>query len=43
MNLSDIADQYADRFLIKYSPRLLPGQIKALKAIPTAVEHRPPV
>ncbi|MGI2030508.1 transposase zinc-binding domain-containing protein, partial [Endozoicomonas acroporae] len=33
MNLSDIADQYADRFLEKYSQRLLPSQLKALNAI----------
>ncbi|WP_422491584.1 IS91 family transposase [Endozoicomonas sp. ALE010] len=33
MNLSDIADQYADRFLEKYSQRLLPRQLKALNAI----------
>lgn len=33
MNLSDVADQYGDRFLEKYSQRLLPSHIKALKAI----------
>ncbi|WP_257263739.1 transposase zinc-binding domain-containing protein [Endozoicomonas sp. ONNA2] len=33
MNLSDIADQYADPFLEKYSQRLLPSQLKALNTI----------
>ena len=38
MNLCDVADQYGDRFLKKYSHRfqkkcLLPSQLKALKAI----------
>ncbi|WOG30138.1 IS91 family transposase [Endozoicomonas sp. 8E] len=33
MKLSDIAAQYADRFLEKYSQCLLPGHIKALQAI----------
>ena len=33
MNLSDIADQYADGFLEKYSQRLLPSQLKAFNAI----------
>lgn len=33
MNLSDIADQYGDRFLKKYSQHLLPSHLKALKAI----------
>lgn len=33
MKLSDIAAQYGDRFLEKYSQRLLPGHIKALQAI----------
>ncbi|WBA81684.1 hypothetical protein [Endozoicomonas sp. GU-1] len=32
MNLPDIADQYADHFLEKYSQRLLPSQIKAFNA-----------
>lgn len=33
MNLSDVAEQYGDQFLEKYSQRLLPGHIKTLKAI----------
>lgn len=33
MNLSDVADQYGNRFLKKYNQSLLPGQLKALKAI----------
>ena len=33
MNLSDVAEQYGTQFLEKYRQRLLPGQIKALKAI----------
>ncbi len=33
MKLSDIATQYGDRFLEKYSQCLLPGHIKALQAI----------
>ena len=33
MNLSDVTEQYGTQFLEKYRQRLLPGQIKALKAI----------
>ena len=33
MNLSDVAEQYGNRFLEKYRQCLLPSQVKALKAI----------